>query len=157
MSPSREGPLFHCNRVALLYNKPRRVTCLKCCVSDYTVDGSVRNLIMLNYFAIHNMYMAPTWSWSYGSWIYNYMYLCNQCLSPLKLWVRTQLRESVLDTTLFNIKSLSVTWGWSVFSQGTLVSSTNKTNRHDITGIFLKVAINTITLTHNQYSIPTVV
>jgi len=27
------------------------------------------------------------WSWSYGSWIYNY--LCNQCLSPLKLWVRT--------------------------------------------------------------------
>jgi len=24
---------------------------------------------------------------SYGSWIYNYM--CNQCLSPLKLWVRT--------------------------------------------------------------------
>jgi len=27
--------------------------------------------------------------WSYGSWIYNY--LCNQCLSPLKLWVRIQL------------------------------------------------------------------
>ena len=27
-------------------------------------------------------------SWSYGSWIYNY--LCNQFLSPLKLWVRTQ-------------------------------------------------------------------
>ena len=27
-------------------------------------------------------------SWSYGSWIYNY--LCNQCLSPLMLWVRTR-------------------------------------------------------------------
>ena len=26
-------------------------------------------------------------SWSYGSWIYNY--LCNQCLSQVKLWVRT--------------------------------------------------------------------
>jgi hypothetical protein len=25
------------------------------------------------------------WSWSYCSWIYNY--LCNQCLSPLMLWV----------------------------------------------------------------------
>jgi len=25
-------------------------------------------------------------SWSYGSWIYNY--ICNQCLSLLKLWVR---------------------------------------------------------------------
>jgi len=26
------------------------------------------------------------WSWSYDSWIYKY--LCNQCLSPLKLRVR---------------------------------------------------------------------
>ena len=26
-----------------------------------------------------------SWSWSYGSWIYNY--LCNQCLSVLMLWV----------------------------------------------------------------------
>ena len=32
---------------------------------------------------------APSWSWSYGSWIYNSM--CNQCLSPLKVWVRTPL------------------------------------------------------------------
>jgi len=24
---------------------------------------------------------GPSWPWSYGSWIYNY--LCNQCLSPL--------------------------------------------------------------------------
>jgi len=27
---------------------------------------------------------GSSWSWSYGSWIYNY--LCKQCLSPLKLW-----------------------------------------------------------------------
>jgi hypothetical protein len=33
-----------------------------------------------------------------------------------------------------------------VFS-GTLVSSTNKTDRHDITEILLKVALNTITTT----------
>ena len=39
----------------------------------------------------------PAWSWSYGSWIYNY--LCNQCLSPLTLWVRILLRQGVLDTT----------------------------------------------------------
>jgi hypothetical protein len=31
------------------------------------------------------------------------------------------------------------------FSQGTPVSSTNKTDRHDITEILLKVALNTIT------------
>jgi len=37
--------------------------------------------------------------WSYGSWIYNY--LCNQCLSPLKLWVRIpHLWRGILDTTL---------------------------------------------------------
>jgi len=28
---------------------------------------------------------GPSWSWSYGSWIYNYLY--NHCLSPLKLGV----------------------------------------------------------------------
>ena len=34
------------------------------------------------------------------------------------------------------------------FSPGTLVSSTNKTDRHDITEILLKVVLTTITLTH---------
>jgi len=33
------------------------------------------------------------------------------------------------------------------FSHGTPASSTSKTDRHDITEIFLKVALNTITLT----------
>jgi len=28
----------------------------------------------------------PSLSWSYGSWIYNYIW--NQCISPLKLFVR---------------------------------------------------------------------
>ena len=32
----------------------------------------------------------PSWSWSYGSWIYNF--LCNQCISPLTLWVRIPLK-----------------------------------------------------------------
>jgi hypothetical protein len=32
------------------------------------------------------------------------------------------------------------------FSQGNLVSSTNKTNHHDVTEILLKVTLNTITL-----------
>jgi hypothetical protein len=34
------------------------------------------------------------------------------------------------------------------FSPGTPVSSTKKTDHHDITEIFLKVALNTMTLTH---------
>jgi hypothetical protein len=33
---------------------------------------------------------GPSWSWWYGSWIVNY--LCNQCLSPLMLWVRISIR-----------------------------------------------------------------
>ena len=37
------------------------------------------------------------WLWSHGSWICNY--LCNQYLSPLKLWVRIPLRWDVLDKT----------------------------------------------------------
>jgi hypothetical protein len=36
------------------------------------------------------------------------------------------------------------------FSQGTPVSSTNETDRHDITEILLKVALNTITQMANK-------
>jgi len=35
--------------------------------------------------------VGPSRSWSYGIWIYNY--LCNQCLSPLQLWVRISPME----------------------------------------------------------------
>ena len=38
--------------------------------------------------------------------------------------------------------------GW--FSPGTPVSATNKTDRHDITELLLKVALNTITITSNH-------
>ena len=58
-----------------------------------------------------------SWSWSYGSCSYNY--LCNQCLSPLRLWVRILFRRGVLDTTLCVCQWLS-TGRW--FSAGTTVS-----------------------------------
>jgi len=32
---------------------------------------------------------GPSWSWSYDSWIYNYLY--SQCLPPL-MWVRISIR-----------------------------------------------------------------
>jgi hypothetical protein len=38
----------------------------------------------------------------------------------------------------------------SGFLRGTLVSSTNKTDHFDITEMLLKVALNTITETHNK-------
>ena len=37
-------------------------------------------------YLMYNSYGGQSRSWSYGSWIYNH--LCNQCLSPLTLWVR---------------------------------------------------------------------
>ena len=49
-------------------------------------------LTLLNY---HSLTEGLSWSWSYGSWIYNY--LCNQCLLPLMLLVRIPLRRRVLD------------------------------------------------------------
>ena len=82
---------------------------------------------------------GPSWPWSSGSWIYNY--LCNQCLSPLIMWVRISIRARY--TTLCDkVCQWLVTGRW--FSPGPLVSSTNKTDRHDITEILLKVALNTI-------------
>ena len=80
-------------------------------------------------------FRGPSWPWSYGSWIYNY--LCNQCLSPLTLWVRTPPRRGVLETTLCDQVCQWLVAGWW-FSPGTPVSSTNKSE------ILLKVALNTI-------------
>jgi hypothetical protein len=54
----------------------------------------------------------PLWSWSHGSWIYNY--LCNQCLSPLMLWVRISIRARC--TTLYDKDSLWLaTSRWIIF------------------------------------------
>ena len=72
-------------------------------------------------------------------------YLCNQCQSPLTLWVQILLRRGVLDTTLCDkVCQWFASGRW--FSPGTQVSSTNKTDHHDITEILLKVVLNTITL-----------
>ena len=50
----------------------------------------------------------PSWLWSHSSWIYNY--LCNQCLLPLKLWVRIASWRGVLDTTLCNKVVQWIVW-----------------------------------------------
>jgi hypothetical protein len=59
--------------------------------------------------------------WSYGSWIYNY--LCNQCLSPTKVWIRIPL---MARCTRYNImwKGLSVTCGMLMVYTTTAAPST---------------------------------
>ena len=87
--------------------------------------------------------LRPSWPSSCASWIYNYV--CNQCLSPLTLWVRISRMRHLLDKRLCDKVYKWLTAGrWFPF--GTPVSSTNKTDRHDIIEILLKVALNTITL-----------
>jgi hypothetical protein len=76
---------------------------------------------------LHNS-LVPSWSWWDGSWISDY--LCNQCLSPLKLWVRITLRRCELGTTLCDKICQWLATG--------LVFSTYNTDRHDMTEILLK-------------------
>jgi hypothetical protein len=82
----------------------------------------------------------PSCSWPYGSWIYSY--LCNQCLSPLTLWVRIPLMRGVLDTPLCG---KVCQWLW--------FPPPNFFSLHDITEILLKVALNTILLTPTLHCI----
>jgi hypothetical protein len=83
----------------------------------------------------------------HGSWIYNY--LCNQCQSPLTLWVWTPLRRGVLNTTLCDkVFQLLMACLW--FSLSTPVSSINTTDRYDITEILLKVVLSTIKPTNQS-------
>jgi len=64
--------------------------------------------------------------WSYGSWIYNYK--CNQCLSPQSCEFESRWWRGILDTALFDkVCQWFATGQW--FSP---VSSTNKTDSHDI-------------------------
>ena len=63
----------------------------------------------------------------------------NQYLSPLTLWVRIRSWRGVMNTTLCDKFCQCLAAGrW--FSPCTPVSSTNKTDRHDISEILLKVA-----------------
>ena len=94
------------------------------------------------------IYLGQSWSWSYDNWIYNY--ICNLCLSPLTLWVRTPLRRGVLNTTLC-VKVCGWLTAGRWFSPNTSVSSANKTDRHDIAKILLKLDLSTINQTKLWY------
>ena len=71
----------------------------------------------------------------------------NQCLSPLMLWVGISIRArctTLCDKFVSDLRQVSGFLRVLRFSPGTPVSSTNKTDCHDITEILLKVALNTI-------------
>ena len=78
--------------------------------------------------------------------IYNYLY--NQCLSPLKF--ESHSWWAVLDSTLCG-KVCQYKWVSTglLFSSVTLVSFTNKIDRHNITKMLLKVALTIVMITLN--------
>ena len=68
------------------------------------------------------------------------------------LWAWIQLRQGVFDTTFCDkVCQWFAAGQW--FSPGSPVSSTNKTDRHNIVEILLKVAFNFITITPCRVSI----
>ena len=96
-------------------------------MSPYVCNKNVHGLVffvalskfsytcILKKIKIHYGHMGPSRSWSYGSWIYNY--LCNQCLSPLKLWVQTPIHGEVYWMQNYVIKFVSDLWQISGFLQ----------------------------------------
>ena len=94
------------------------------------LQQSVHIIVWLFYLFV----LEPTWPSSYGSWIYNY--LCNQCLSPLMVWVRISIRPRC--TTLCDkVCEWLAICRWC--SLGPPVSSTNKTDCHETAEILLKI------------------
>ena len=81
---------------------------------------------------------------STGVFVFKFHIIISISVSFLPLCLRSW--RDVLNTTLCDkVCQLLATDQW--FSAGTLVSFTNKTDRHDITEIVLNVALNTITIT----------
>jgi hypothetical protein len=132
--------LYHKNlsqRVCLVQNR-YHVTCSQHNIAEKFISWCKTATI---YLLISQSILGPLWPWSYGSWIYNY--LCIQCLSQLMLWFPISIRARC--TTLYDkVCQWLATGRW--FSP---VSSTNKTDSHDMTEILLKVALNTIKQTNN--------
>ena len=91
-------------------------------------SASVSSLLQHNHLSCTQYTnMGPSWPWSYGSCFYKIRARCTTLCDIVCQWLATGR--------------------W--FSLGPPVSSTNKTDRHDITEILLKVALNTINQTNN--------
>jgi hypothetical protein len=96
------------------------------------INKSKFKLHSVKYSALSFCLQGPSGSWS--------------------LWVRTLVRYGVLDATLCDKVGHCLAAGrW--FSPGTPISTTNKTHRHDITEILLKVELNTINQTYTHPAI----
>ena len=101
------------------------------------------NNLNIGHCSLLRKYLAPSWPWSHGSWIYNYK--CTYTISAYHHWSEFESRSGrSVQHYVIKIYDRSV-----VFS-GYSGCSTNKIDRHDITKILLKVALSTIKQTYKQ-------
>jgi hypothetical protein len=137
---------FHSSDFTLFYTEKTHSASLYCFelfwINHHSLWLVLAKRFSLTVWTVNSYIPLGWWSWSQGSWIYDYLF--KQWLSALKLWVLILLMRGVLDTTLCD-----KVWQWLVadrwFSLGTADFSTNETDCHDITEILLKVALNTTT------------
>jgi hypothetical protein len=76
-------------------------TCIICKITNFIEKSEI--YVFCNTTLLFQK--GPSWSWSYGNWIYNY--LCNQCLSPLTLRVQTPVHGEVYSIQHYVIKFVS--------------------------------------------------
>ena len=99
---------------------------------------------MTKMYTLSMYYWGPSWSWSYGSLILS--------LTVQSVPITTEVVSSnPVHGEVYSIQHYVIKFcQWLVtdrrFSLGTMVSSSNKTDRHDITEVLLKVAFNIISL-----------
>jgi len=99
------------------------------------------------YFYTRLLFVKSPGNW-YGPSVYIPLFKLHATVSPLTLWIRISIRARC--TTLCDKVCQWLTTGqW--FSSGPPSSSANKTDRHDITELLLKVALNTIKQTKNEH------
>ena len=116
-----------------------------CSISSFLCSVFCKSLFVILYISFGLSFST------YGFWLhllYLETFLCNYT------YIRNTipLRGGVLDKILYDkIDQWLAAGRW--FPPDTPVSSTNKTDRHDITEILLKVALNTITLTFSPIAI----
>ena len=87
-SPGQLVHQAHGNNCNIIQNKKLYISLL--CLQIGLIRTSSGSAATLEHAFIDLTKRGPLWPWSYGSWIYNFP--CNQCLSPLMLWVRISIR-----------------------------------------------------------------
>ena len=96
----------------------------------------------------------------YFSCIMEISFICGGNRSTLKTTDLSQVTDKLYHIMLYRVH-LAISWIQVIkfvsdlrqvifFYPSTPISSTNKTDRHNITEILLKVALNTITITYNR-------